>query len=378
MSRIVPDGVFLDMDGLAEVDLGNGTNYNPAEALNMYFQTGSIVGRSLTQDGEMNRGKVPIQELSSSSGQAKIQSLIGTYQYYLQMIRDVTGLNEARDGSAPDKDALLGLQKMAANASNTATKHLLESLLYITVRTCENISLKVADLIQNPLTENSLINSISTFNVKTLEELMNLQLHDFGIYIQLEPEEEEKALLEQNIQVALQTGAIALSDAIDIREIKNSKLANQFIKLRQTQKIKREQEQQQANIQAQAQANAESAEKAAMFEVQKQQALTQEKVSIEQAKSQFEIQRMQAEAQIKRELMAEEFNYQMQLAQATAKVKTQNESEIEDRKDKRVKIQGTQQSELINQRQNDLLPTNFESAGNDNLDGFGLEQFGPK
>ena len=378
MSRIVPDGVFLDMDGLAEVDLGNGTNYNPAEALNMYFQTGSIVGRSLTQDGELNRGKVPIQELSSSSGQAKIQSLIGTYQYYLQMIRDVTGLNEARDGSAPDKDALLGLQKMAANASNTATKHLLESLLYLTIRTCENISLKVADVIQNPLTENALTNSISTFNVKTLEELMNLQIHDFGIYIQLEPEEEEKALLEQNIQMALQTGAIQLSDAIDIREIKNTKLANQFIKLRQTQKIKLEQEQQQQNIQAQAQANAESAEKAAMFEVQKQQALTAEKVSIEQAKSQFEMQRMQAEAQIKRELMAEEFSYQIQLAQATAEAQNTKEKEIEDRKDKRVRIQGTQQSELINQRQNDLLPTDFESAGNDSLGGFGLEQFDPR
>ena len=378
MSRIVPDGVFLDMDGLAEVDLGNGTNYNPAEALNMYFQTGSIVGRSLTQDGELNRGKIPIQELSSSSGQAKIQSLIGTYQYYLQMIRDVTGLNEARDGSAPDKDALLGLQKMAVNASNTATKHLLESLLYLTIRTCENISLKVADVIRNPLTENALINSISTFNVKTLEELMNLQIHDFGIYIQLEPEEEEKALLEQNIQMALQTGAIQLSDAIDVREIKNTKLANQFIKLRQTQKIKREQEQQQQNIQAQAQANAQSAEQSAMFEVQKQQALTAEKVSIEQAKSQFEIQRMQAEAQIKRELMAEEFNYQIELVQATAKAQNNKEKEIEDRKDKRVRIQGTQQSELINQRQNDLLPTDFESAGNDNLGGFGLEQFGPK
>ena len=46
LSRMVPDGVFLDVDGLAEVDLGNGTNYNPAEALNMYFQTGSILGRS--------------------------------------------------------------------------------------------------------------------------------------------------------------------------------------------------------------------------------------------------------------------------------------------------------------------------------------------
>jgi len=377
MSRIVPDGVFLDMDGLAEVDLGNGTNYNPAEALNMYFQTGSIVGRSLTQEGGMNAGKVPIQELSTSSGQAKIQSLIGTYQYYLQMIRDVTGLNEARDGSQPDKDALVGLQKLAANASNIATKHLLDSLLYITIRTCENISLKVADVIQNPLTENALQNTVSTFNSKTLEELMALQLHDFGIYIQLEPEEQEKAILEQNIQVALQTGAIALSDAIDVREMKNLKLANQFIKLRQTQKIKREQQAQQANIQAQAQANAQQAEQAAMNEVQKQQAITQEKVSIEQAKSQFEIQRMQAEAQIKRELMAEEFNFKMQLAKASIGAEQQRESEIEDRKDKRIKIQGTQQSELIDQRQNDLLPKNFESAGNDNLNGFGLEDFGP-
>jgi hypothetical protein len=378
MSRIVPDGVFLDMDGLAEVDLGNGTTYNPAEALNMYFQTGSVVGRSLTQDGELNRGKIPVQELSSSSGQAKIQSLIGTYQYYLQMIRDVTGLNEARDGSAPSKDALVGLQKMAANASNIATKHVLDSLLYLTVRTCENISLKVADVIENPLTENALTNAISTFNTKTLEELMNLQLHDFGIYLELEPEEEEKALLEQNIQVALQTQAIQLSDAIDIRQIKNIKLANQFLKLRQTQKIKREQEQQQKNIQAQAQANAESAEKAAMYEVQKQQALTAEKVSIEQAKSQFEIERMQTEAQIKRELMAEEFQYNIQLAQAQMGAAQAKEQEIEDRKDKRIKMQGTQQSELINQRQTDGLPKDFESSGNDVLGGFGLEQFGPR
>ena len=320
---------------------------------------------------------MPVQELSSSSGQGKIQSLIGTYQYYLQMIRDVTGLNEARDGSAPHKDSLVGLQKMAANASNIATKHVLDSLLYLTVRTCENISLKVADVIENPLTENALTNAISTFNTKTLEELMNLQLHDFGIYLELEPEEEEKALLEQNIQVALQTQAIALSDAIDIRQIKNIKLANQFLKLRQTQKIKREQEQQQANIQAQAQANAEASEKAAMAEVQKQQALTQEKVSIEQAKSQFEIQRMQTEAQIKRELMAEEFNFNMQLAQVRANAEGSKEKEIEDRKDKRIKMQGSQQSELIQQRQTEGLPKNFESSGNDVLGGFGIEEFGP-
>jgi hypothetical protein len=232
MSRIIPDGVFLDMDGLAEVDLGNGTNYNPAEALNMYFQTGSIVGRSLTQDGDINRGRVPVQELTSSSGQGKIQSLIQTYQYYLQMIRDVTGLNEARDGSNPDKDSLLGLQKMAANASNVATRHINQASNYLTICTCENVSLKIADVLAFPLTKNSLMESISTFNVEVLREIENLNLHDFGIYLELEPDEEEKAQLEQNIQIALQSGGIDLDDAIDIRQIKNLKLANQLLKLK--------------------------------------------------------------------------------------------------------------------------------------------------
>jgi len=378
MSRVIPDGVFLDMDGLAEVDLGNGTTYNPAEALNMYFQTGSIVGRSLTQDGDLNRGKVPVQELTSSSGQAKIQSLIQTYQYYLQMIRDVTGLNEARDGSNPDKDALLGLQKMAANASNVATRHIVQASDYLTLRTCENISLKVADVLYHPLTKNSLMQSISVFNSAVLKEIENLNLHDFGIYLELEPEEEDKAQLEQNIQIALKTGNIDLDDVIDIREIKNIKLANELLKLRKKKKAEAAQQAQMQNIQAQAQANAEASEKSAMAEVQKQQALTQEKVTIEQAKSQFEIQRLQTEAQIKKELMAMEFQYNMQLAEARAKAEKANLDSVEERKDKRIKMQGTQQSELIDQRKNDTLPRNFESAGNDVLGGFNLEQFSPK
>ena len=366
------------MDGLAEVDLGNGTNYNPAEALNMYFQTGSIVGRSLTQDGEMNRAKVPIQELNSSSGQAKIQSLIQTYQYYLQMIRDVTGLNEARDGSAMDKNSLVGLQKMAANASNVATRHILQSSLFLTIRTCENVSLKMADMLNHPLTSNSLEQSITTYNVATLKEVSKLNLHDFGIFLELEPDEEEKQQLEQNIQVALQSGGIDLDDAIDIRQVKNLKLANQMLKRKKAVKAKEDQAAQMANIQAQAQANAETAEKAALYEVQKQQALTQEKVNIEQAKSQFEMQRMQAEAQIKKQLMEQEFQYNLQLAQAQVQRESDREQEIENRKDDRTRIQATQQSELIDQRKNDLLPKNFESSGNDSLGGFGLEQFSPR
>jgi len=378
LARVVPDGVYLDMDGLAEVDLGNGTNYNPAEALNMYFQTGSIVGRSLTQDGEINRGKVPIQELQSSSGIAKVQSLIQTYQYYLQMIRDTTGLNEAVDGSTPDKNALVGLQKLAAANSNTATRHVLKALMYITIRTAENISLRVNDALNFPLTKDALLNSINTFNVKTIEELEQVGLHDFGIFLELEPDAEEKNKLEQNIQIALKAGGIDLEDAIDIREINNIKLANQLLKLKRKQKLKRDQQIKQANIKAQAEANAKAAESAALAEVQKQQALADTKVQIEKAKSDFEINRMEQEALLKKELMAQEFQYNIQLANARSQTELAKEKEIEDRKDERVRIQGTQQSELIDQRKNDLLPKNFESAGFDNLEGFGLEQFEPR
>lgn len=378
ISKLVPDGVYLDIDGLAEVDLGNGTSYNPQEALNMYFQTGSILGRSLTQEGDMNRGKVPIQELSSSNGQAKLSALINTYQYYLQMIRDVTGLNEARDGSAPMEDTLVGLQKLAANASNVATRHILQSSLYLAARTCENISLRIADSIEFALTNNSLQEAISAYNVGTLQEISKLHLHDFGIYLELEPEDEEKAQLEQNIQIALKSGGIDIEDVIDIREIKNIKLANEVLKQKRKKKAEADRQAQLQNIQAQANANAEAAEKAAFAEVQKQQALTQEKVNIEQAKSQFEIQRLRAEAEIKRELMQAEFNFNMQLAQVRANAETQKEQEIEDRKDKRIRMQGTQQSELINQRKNNLLPTDFESSGNDVLGGIGLEQFEPR
>ena len=370
LSRMVPDGVYLDMDGLAEVDLGNGTNYNPAEALNMYFQTGSIVGRSLTQDGDMNPGKVPIQELNSSSGQAKIGSLIQTYQYYLQMIRDVTGLNEARDGSAMEKNSLVGLQKMAANASNVATRHINQSGLYITLKLAENVALKIADALEFPLTRSALQNSISTYNIKTLDEIVNLNLHDFGIFLELEPDEEEQAQLEANIQVALQQSGIDLEDAIDLRQIKNLKLANQMLKIKRKAKAKQDQANQQANIAAQGQSQADTAEKTAMAEVQKQEAIMGANVQFEQSKNQMEIQRMEIAAQLKAQEMQTKFQFDMQLKQLEVQNMQQKETAIEDRKDTRSKMEASQQSELISQRQNDSLPVDFENQPDQGMQAF--------
>jgi len=370
MSRMVPDGVYLDMDGLAEVDLGNGTNYNPAEALNMYFQTGSIVGRSMTQDGDMNPGKVPIQELNSSSGLGKIQALIQTYQYYLQMIRDVTGLNEARDGSSQDKNSLVGLQKMAANASNVATRHIKQASLYLTLKLAENVSLKIADALYFPLTAESLKNSISTFNVETLQQVVDLNLYDFGIFLELEPDDEEQAKLEENIQVALGQGGIDLEDAIDLRQIKNLKLANQMLKVKRKAKAKQDQANQQANIKAQGDSQAETAEKTAMAEVQKQEAIMGANVQFEQSKNQMEIQRMEIAAQLKAQEMQTKFQFDMQLKQLEVQNMQQKEKAIEDRKDTRSKMEASQQSELISQRQNDSLPIDFENEPDMGMQAF--------
>ncbi len=361
ISKVIPDGVYLDVDGLAEVDLGNGTTYNAKEALNMYFQTGSILGRSMTTEGDPNPGRIPIQELVKSDGGNKINSLISTYQYYLQMIRDVTGLNEARDGSMPNSDSLVGLQKLAAANSNTATKHILNAYLYLTVKTCENVVLRTSDSIEFELTKEALKNSISTWNVGQLEDLSTIHLYDFGIYFDLVPDEQEKEQLEQNIQAALQSGSINLEDAIDIRQVRNLKLANQMIKLKRKKAAEAAQAANLANIQAQGQANAQATEAAALAEVQKSEAQLDTKLKFEKGKAGYEVERMRVESQIKRELMELEFSYNMQLGQQKINREGEREQDIENRKDKRAKIIGTQQSAIADQKQNNLLPINFEN-----------------
>jgi len=374
MARMVPDGVYLDADGLAEVDLGNGTNYNPQEALNMFFQTGSVIGRSFTSEGDGNPGKVPIQQISNGVNSGKIQSLISTYNYYLQMIRDVTGLNEARDASTPDRNALVGVQKMAAANSNTATRHILQSMMFITAEVAECLSLRIADIIEYSPTRDAFIRSLGAHNVATLEEMKNLHLYDFGIFIELMPDDEEKQMLENNIQVSLQQGSIDLDDAIDLRTIRNVKLANQMLKIKRKQKQKRDQQIQQQNIQAQSQANAQAQQAAAQAEVQKKQSLAQSDAQLEQTRNQLKIQYLREEATVKKDLMQYEFQLNTKLEGLKKEAADKMEALREDRKDARVDRQAGHQKEMITQRSGGESLKKFESSGNDIVTGdAGLE-----
>ena len=378
MARMVPDGVYLDADGLAEVDLGNGTNYNPQEALNMFFQTGSVIGRSFTADGDGNPGKVPIQQINNGVNSNKIQSLITTYNYYVQMIRDVTGLNEARDGSMPDKNALVGVQKLAAANSNTATRHVLQSMLYLTAEVAECLSLRIADIVEYSPTKEAFIQAIGAHNVATLDELKELHLYDFGIFIELMPDEEEKAILENNIQQALAQKLIDLDDAIDLREVRNIKLANQLLKIKRKKKQERDQAMQQQNIQAQTQANNQAQQAAAQMEIQKTQAKTLAEAELEKTKNELRVNYLQQEIDAKKELMNHEFSLNSQLKQVEASMLNSKQSVAEDRKDARVDRQAVHQKEMIEQRSSGSSLKKFESSGNDiltggaNIDRFGL------
>jgi hypothetical protein len=377
LQRVVPDGVFIDADGINEVDLGTGGAYNPEDALRLYFQTGSVIGRSMTTDGDLNHGRVPIQELNTNSGQGKITALINAYNQYLSMIRDVTGLNEARDASTPNPDALVGVQKLAALNSNTATRHILEGSLFITRRLSEALSLRVADILEYSDFKEEFTMQIGKYNVAILEEIKDLYLHDFGIFIEVAPDEEERGQLEANIQMALQRDQITLEDAIDIRQMKNIKIANELLKLKRKNKQKQDMDNEQAKIQMQTQGNIQSSQAAAQFKLQAIQAEAQAKAMIAQNQMQLDVQRMQAEAQIKEQLMSVEFNYNMQLKGMEVEKIKQLDMDKEKAKDDRTKLQATQQSKLIEQRQKDLPAMNFESQ-EDSLDGFSLEEFNPR
>lgn len=377
LQRVVPDGVYIDADGINEVDLGTGAAYNPEDALRLYFQTGSVIGRSMTVDGDINHGRIPIQELNTNSGQGKITALINAYNQYLSMIRDVTGLNEARDASTPNPDALVGVQKLAALNSNTATRHILEGSLFITRRLSEALSCRIADILEYSDFKEQFAMQIGKFAVGILDEIKDLYLHDFGVFIEVSPDQEQQAQLEANIQMAIQRDQISLEDAIDIRQMKNLKLANELLKVKRKEKQRIDMEQEQAKVNMQTQGNIQSSQAAAQATLQKVQAESQAKAQLAQAQMQFDIQRMQAEAQIKEQLMSVEFNYNMQLKGMEVSQIKQLDMDKEKAKDDRTKIQATQQSKLIEQRQKDLPAMNFESE-EDSLDGFSLEQFNPR
>jgi hypothetical protein len=377
ISKINPDGVFIDIDGINGIDLGNGKAYNPDEALNLFFQTGSVIGRSFTEDGEYNHGKVPIQELNNSAASTKIAAMINTYNHYLNQLRDVSGLNEATDASTPNEDALVGVQKLAALNTNTALRHILQAINYCAVCGAKYIIIRNNKLLQYPELKARLISQIGEYNVSTLEEIAENPLSDFAITIEMGMDEEERLRLDNALLEAIKVGDITTEDRIDILEAENLKLANVVLKVR---KKKLAEQRQNAEMQKEAinaQRILQQQELATQNVVIKANAESKSKIAIEKAKGEEDRKTMTHEANLKLQLMNEEYNLNLGIEKAKINQVKERDNKKEDGESKRISQRNTEQSKLIEQRQNKLPAIDFES-NEDTLDGFDFAEFDPR
>ena len=362
-ARVVPDGVYIDADGLNEIDLGDGSKYDPKRALQLFFQTGSVIGRSQTGLGEFNHGKIPIQELQHNSGRSKMQALIELYNHYMQMIRDVTGLNEARDASTPDANSLVGVQKLAALNSNTATKHILEAGIYASKKMAEAASLRIADVLKYSDSADELVEAIGSANVAVLDEVSNLPNHKFGIFIEIAPDAQEKDLLEQNIQQALAQGLIYLDDAAFIRSINNVKLANQVMKIRREAKVKTEQEGKERLLKVQSEEQTKTVQAEAEAKAKLEEAKGMVKIKVDTNMMDLQDRNEENSVERKEYLMGVEFDFNAEL-QGLETDAADILAERKFQRDTKVKAQdGTQQSAIEAQKAEtgSNAPVNFES-----------------
>ena len=297
LAKSRPKGAAFEIGSLENVSKGDGGTFTPMELQEIYDQTGNIYYRRIDDEGQMT-GAMPIQELENGIGR-DFNTLIGVYNHNMQMIRDVTGVNEARDASQPSSEALVGVQKLALLASNNATRDVNDAYLNATRRLSQCISMRMQDLINYKGLHSMYSNVIGDTAMHSIDMMKKLSIHEFGITLDVAPSEEEKQLMEQNIQVSLAQKELRLEDAIMIRSIRNIKMANQMLILRR-EKYRQEQEEQARQASEQnAQLQQQSAQQSAQLKQQEMQSEMQIEQSKIQSKAEAEMQLKQLDYQLK-------------------------------------------------------------------------------
>jgi len=369
-----PNGVFIDVDGLSEIDMGDGSFLTPLEVIKIYDETGNVLGTSKDYAGEYNHGKEPIRELKNGIVDG-LDRLISAYNHYLTLLRDAIGVPVGADASTPNPKMAVGVQEQLALNSNTATRHILDSVLNISERLGEGLSLRLKDIFEYSNLKESYTNAIGRVNVQTLKALKNYHLHDLGIIITLRPDAQDKQYLEQNIQAAVSKDSITVDDAQDIRTISNIKLANALLKTRRVKRDKLKREQEMQKIEKNNEGQLQVTQAASQGKQQEIQVATQSELAKIQAKTQGRLAEIKAEEEAKMRLMEKEFNYNMQIKSAETDLANDQKRYDNDRKDSRQREQNSATSKIAEQKQFNKPAMNFESA-NDSISGnIGMEDF---
>ncbi len=363
IQRMMPDGYFIDEDALAEVDLGEGQVLKPQSLLDMFFQTGSIIGRSYTSGGEYNQAKIPVVELNTAGNLQKLNALRVERDSYRNDQREVIGLNKASDASTPDKDSLVGLQKLASLNSNTATRHILDSSKMITKRTAEAVTYRIADILKYfPELKKDLIRKIGATSVEDLSAMEDMHLRDFAIYLDLDLDEEERAKLEADMSMAIEKGYMDLADKYRVLNIKNFKQAVGYMSLLMAKFAKKQQKMKQEDATHLAEANAQSAERAEKARQVTEQMIGQIKTQVQQVTNQGLIDKEKVKGAEDRETLTVKIQGEKEVAGIQGGVQIQKQESMETRKDERSVAEATRNSEMIKQRKEESAePIDFEA-----------------
>jgi len=358
LAKARPKGAAFEVGSLENVSKGDGGTFTPLELQEIYDQTGNIYYRRIDDEGQMT-GAMPIQELENGIGR-DFGTLIGVYNHNMQMIRDVTGVNEARDASKPSSEALVGVQKLSLLASNNATRDVNDAYLNVTRRVSQSITVRMQDLVNFKGLHKMYTNVIGDTSMHSIDMMKKLSIHEFGITLEVAPSEEEKQMMEQNIQVSLSQKELRLEDAIMIRSIRNIKMANQMLILRRTKYQKEQQAMAQQASEQNAQLQQQSAQQAAQLKQQEMQAEMQIEQARVQAKAQAEMELKQLDYQLKEEF--EQAQHQRRLREIQlSNIGKEGAATIQGGVRKEVQQQSAMnQSQMIEQRQGKRGPLGEE------------------
>lgn len=347
IAKAKPDGILVDIEGLENVQLGMGGELQPLEIQDIYEQTGVFYYRSKNAEGGYQGP--PIQPIDNHI--RNINELVNLYNHYLRMIRDTTGINEVMDGTTPKGEQLVGVREQAINAGNNAIYDIVHASMVLYRKVCEDVVKCLQILPEKSVIYSIYEKAIGKASMEVLSKFKELPMYNFGIKVMTEMDDNEKVILEQNINQSLAQKEIDLEDAIAIRKLKDLEQAERLLVIRRKKRMKTLMEQARANSMAQAEANSMTTQAASQAKIQEITAQMQADIQKEQARMQLEIQRMQMEYELKMQLEQSKTQVALGLKQQDAQIRTNIEEKKEKAKDERVKMQAVEQSKLISQRQ---------------------------
>lgn len=370
--KIMPDGFIIDPDAIAELNMGNGNVLTVQNMVDMFWQTGSIFARSFGSNGDPMYSK-PITELRMGDSLSKLQALTIQKAALMDQLRDVIGLNRVSDASSPDKDSLVGVQKLAALNSNIATRHILDGACDITKRLAEAITYRIHDLLKFSELKDDFARKIGATSVKTLESIKDLHLHDFAIYLDLELDDEQRAKLENDMTIAVEKGYMSIADKYKVLGVKNFKLALQYMTILIKKYQKQQQEQKAQEYKVQANENIRAAQTAEQAKQQTAQMINQFDMAKQQLVNDGLIQKEQVKGNEDRMTLELKIDGDLQIAQIQGGAKMQIQQEMEDRKDERENLRYTNQSKENYKKETGGAPIDF-TQNNEVEDMFSLGQ----